>query len=758
MSLEFEVPLISFIFILILSVNYFVKKKVNLLENRPYKIILVCSLIETFLDTGLHLICSVNSFEKINSTYYQLFDWTNKVLSILFVIIFTSFFCYLLIISYEKVKKEIKKVTAFLGTIVGIFSISMLFTNINLVKVGAVTNVTGATVDLGYKMVAFLLVASLVVAIINFKKTDKRYLSVFFILSLIILLYVVSILFPGIIIYDLILALLCYIMYFTIENPDVKMIQALDIAKGHAEKANRAKSEFLSSMSHEIRTPLNAIVGFSDCILGETSLEAAKEDAKDIIIASKNLLEIVNGILDISKIEAEKVEIVECNYDVKNTIHTLAKLVAPRIGEKPIEFKIGFQEDLPKILYGDVGKVKQILTNILTNAVKYTDKGSIYLTVNCVNQENICTLIISVEDTGKGIKPEKIDKLFDKFERLDEDRNTTTEGTGLGLAITKRLVNMIGGKIIVQSKFGEGSKFTVYLKQYIKEMNDPDQKVVEVTEEPKTIVANFNGFKALVVDDNKINLKVASKILTGFNMKVDEVDSGFACLEKIEKGYPYDIILLDDMMPKMTGSETLVKLRQIPGFKIPVVALTANAIEGMREEYLEKGFDDYLAKPIDKNAMYQLLNKMLKKPEFEKTLDFGPLPKEIYEFSTLNVEEKQGKDFLIENGIEVEKGLSLLGDMEMYNDTAETFFQELLSKKEKLENFKNESDMKNYAILVHSLKSDSKYLGITTLADIAFLHETKSKEDDINFVQENYPKLEEEIMKIYEILKKYLGA
>ncbi|MBE6147520.1 MAG: response regulator [Firmicutes bacterium] len=747
-------PACSIFFSLLLCFAFFFKKRINLVENNVYAIMLISSVIDSVLVTILQGL----TFDGVTKGELLLIEILNKIDFSLLILFTGCLFYYVMLITLPSVKKHAKKILPISVIIYLIFTIIMFSLNLSVISSGDNFSVTGQSVTLTYLTCGIFILLPIIITLINIKKTDKRHLPIFVIMTTIIFLIFLYNINPYLIVISIALTFINYLMYFTIENPDVKMIQALDMAKSNAEKANRAKSEFLSSMSHEIRTPLNAIVGFSDCILGETTLDAAKEDAKDIIIASKNLLEIVNGILDISKIEAEKVEVVESDYDVKNTIHSLAKLVAPRIGEKPIEFKVGFQEDLPKILYGDVGKIKQIITNILTNAVKYTDRGSIYLTVNCVNQENICTLIISIEDTGKGIKPEKIDKLFDKFERLDEDRNTTTEGTGLGLAITKKLVNTLGGKIVVQSKFGEGSKFTVYLKQYIKEMNDPNKKTPEVVETPKTIVANFTGFKALVVDDNKINLKVASKILTGFNMKVDEVDSGFACLERIEKGYKYDVILLDDMMPKMTGSETLIKLRETPGFNIPVVALTANAIEGMREEYLEKGFDDYLAKPIDKNQMYQLLNKTLKKKEFEKTLDFGPLPKEIYEFSTIIEAEKKGKDYLIENGIEVEKGLSLLGDMEMYNDTAETYYQELLSKKEKLENFMNESDMKNYAILVHSLKSDSKYLGITNLADIAFEHEMKSKENDIKFVQDNFETLEKEILKTYEILKKYLGA
>ena len=426
-------------------------------------------------------------------------------------------------------------------------------------------------------------------------------------------------------------------MYFTIENPDVKMIEQLNTAKDAVEKANRAKSDFLSSMSHEIRTPLNAIVGFSECILNENDLESAKGDAKDIIMASQNLLEIVNGILDISKIEADKMEIVESEYSLKENLDSLVKLTIPRIGEKPIEFKTKFAPDIPSVLYGDSAKVKQIISNILTNAVKYTDRGIITFEVNCINKENSCSLVISVEDTGRGIKADKIDTIFNKFERLEEDRNTTLEGTGLGLAITKRLVEMMGGKIVVQSKYGAGSKFTVYLKQEIRNTLLKQEKSYTVT----VANADFSNKRVLVVDDNKINLKVASRILEPFKIQVEECMSGEECLAKIREGITFDLILMDDMMPRMTGTETFHELEKIEWFKTPVVVLTANAIEGMKEKYLKEGFKDYLAKPIDKLELERVLGQyLISNRESKEEELFEPLPEELFDINVpLNEDE-----------------------------------------------------------------------------------------------------------------------
>ena len=393
-------------------------------------------------------------------------------------------------------------------------------------------------------------------------------------------------------------------MYFTIENPDVKMINELELAKNVAEKANRAKSDFLSSMSHEIRTPLNAIVGLSECIKNSDDIEEIHEDANDVVMASRNLLEIVNGILDISKIEADKMEVIESNYNPVETFGEITSLIESKLDEKNLKLNCNFALDLPTTLYGDKGKLKQIISNILSNAIKYTEKGHIDFNVNCINEKTKCKLQIIISDTGRGIKPEQINKIFNKFERAEEDMNSTIEGTGLGLAITKSLVEMMGGKILVHSTYGEGSKFTVLLEQKYSK----DEETTKVVKDDKV---SYSDKKALIVDDNKLNIKVASKLLSGYELNIDSCDSGFNVIEKIENNEHYDIIFMDIMMPKMSGVETLKKLKEIDNFNTPVVALTADAMEGKSTKYIEVGFNDYLSKPINKDELKRVLDKCL---------------------------------------------------------------------------------------------------------------------------------------------------
>lgn len=597
----------NFIYIIMIMLIYFSKKRINNLDNKIYSTILILNSIGVVID--------IIQFAMIkNGADYNAVIFVNK-LFLLYVITWTAIYNYYVISIRRTAEKIIhNKVTKLLILTYLIFVIIVICLPVTYkLNADGTMYSTGPAVKFVFAAVSyyiFLMFVSMVINLIHNHKNSDKYKPVLSFLVMGSISGILQMINPVLLLTSPVETFVTILTYFFIENPDVKMLNEVKAAKDAADKANQAKSDFLSSMSHEIRTPLNAIVGFSECIKNADNLEEAKENASDIVTASESLLEIVNGILDISKIESGKLELVQTDYDIYKILDEVVKLIKARLGDKPLNFEVNIAPDIPHVLYGDHFNIKKILINFLTNAVKYTDEGYIKFDVRCVKvNDEVCRLIMSVKDSGRGIKKENIDKLFTKFQRLDEDKNTTIEGTGLGLAITKQLVEMMHGKIVVNSTYGEGSEFTAAIDQRI---SNAKLATEETVVEGELDLTNKN---ILVVDDNTLNLKVATKLLKPYKCNVEVCESGFACLDKIKEGKTYDIILLDDMMPKMKGSETLTRLKQIDGFNIPVIALTANAIQGMKEQYLLLGFDDYLAKPIEKKELYRVLNKYVLKAE-----------------------------------------------------------------------------------------------------------------------------------------------
>lgn len=594
----------SMVYILVIVLKFFLSKKINNYETKIYKYLLLTVFCQ-----------SVIGFSLFVSMYFN-YDYISIILNKLYLISMTFwivlFSIYLIRVSEKNntIFNNTKKILLLIE-LIAIIMILILPSELIRNDNDKIMYSIGPAVNTVY-IVSVIGIITFLIFIFKNKKNikDKRYIPVFMFIIIGTIAMIMQNINPDLFLITPLESFIVFLMYFTIENPDVKMLEQVSLAKEAAEKANHAKSDFLSNMSHEIRTPLNAIVGFSESLKEDNIPDSTKDKVNDIIMASNNLLEIVNGILDISKIEANKLEIINKEYDIHSMLDELVALTKARIGDKGLEFRVKLDQSIPSVLYGDNIRLKQIILNILTNAVKYTKEGFIEFTVSSVIKDNICRLIISVEDSGIGIKEESIPKLFSKFERLDVEKQMTIEGTGLGLAITKKLVDLMNGKIIVQSVYGQGSKFTISIDQRIIATEKPIAKQQAASESK---VVDANGARILIVDDNELNIKVASVLLKKYHFNIDSCTSGIECIAKIKNNEKYDIIFLDDMMPRLSGRDTLKRLKEMPDFNIPVIALTANAITGMKQEYLSCGFDDYLSKPIEKLELERVIKKYVNK-------------------------------------------------------------------------------------------------------------------------------------------------
>ena len=609
---------ISLFYISLIGVMFLVKKKLESAENHIFKNLLIVGFLSIILDIA-SIVCA---FKDPNTFVSMLFAKGYLLTIIAFCLLYSV---YAIIVTNGKVSNEVKleqykKHKSLFFIIFCLIALAIMIAPIyTYVEEPKVMYTYGPATIITYIIVGINIVLWIALLIVRFKKIAPR--KTFPIVQVMVLggiSALVQISHPEILLLTAAMIFSIVIMYFsvfTIENPDLEMIEEIKNARNVAVKASQAKTDFLSNMSHELRTPLNAILGFSQGLEEQDLPDEAKEDVEDIINASESLLDLVNEILDISKIESNKFEIINVDYDVRKAYKYLVTMTDGRIGDKEIEFIHKYDENIPPVLNGDCVRIKQVAINLLTNSVKYTKAGYVKLnmTYEPIDSES-GYLVITVSDSGIGIKEEDKEKLFSKFSRLDTQKNMNIEGTGLGLALTKKLVDLMEGEIKVESKYGVGSTFTVKLKQNISRV-----ALSDIDDEDDVATGEFTGHgqRILVVDDNKVNLKVVSRLLKKYDVNLDFATSGRECIEKVVNGNndDYDLIMLDDQMPGMTGKEVIKHLKNISDFHIPTIALTANAISGMKEKYLKIGFDGYLSKPIDRNLLEELLIKFFGKDD-----------------------------------------------------------------------------------------------------------------------------------------------
>ena len=551
----------------------------------------------------------------------------------------------------------------------------------------------------------------------------------------------------NVLIGGLIAIVIVFLYLFTIRK--TKQSMELRREKMIADTANRAKSDFLANMSHEIRTPINAVIGMNEMILRECKEEEIREYAYNAQSAGQNLLSIINDILDMSKIEAGKMEIVNGRYRLNAVLNDVVNMIQMKAEKKNIAFYAEVDETIPDRLFGDEVRIRQIILNILNNAVKYTSSGSVWMKVEkeVLSEEKI-VLKVSVKDTGIGIKEEDIGKLFRNFERLDQRKNRNIEGTGLGLAITGKMVELMEGRIEVESTYGEGSTFTVYLPQVVR---GPEQ-VGNFAEKHRAYVRSVKQYNEsftapeasiLVVDDVDMNIAVVKSLLKKTLLKVSSCTGGAECLRLVQKE-KFDVILLDHMMPEMDGIETLRRMRQLEGNlckDTPVIALTANAVVGAKEMYLAEGFHAYLSKPIAGERLEEVLRNHLPKEKIiteatvtaETVKESESVPDYAEEIAV--TEEPVTEQTLIDT----EVGLRYSANSEeIYHDFIKMFVESQIKRIPQLVGYYDREDWENYTILVHSIKSTSLNIGAVVLSEQAKALEMAGKENRIEYIREHH--------------------
>lgn len=590
-------PVTAFLLSFILLIIYFSKKRVHLMENNVY----ILMIFAILMDSALVSLLFYNYYTNYNPALVRLLNRLDYCFLFVWA---SSLMLYIFIITYKNKRNFAKryKMISIITLVMNVFMTYIIFNSkiVLVVKDSLHQTAQGPAVNISIIFCLFYVFVSLLIVLLNIKRLTVKHLPVFVIIFTAILIAIMFSLNPYLIIISIGLTIDNFIMYFTIENPDIKLINELELAKVSLEKANNVKSEFLKSMSHEIRTPMNQIIGCSGILETEEGLsEEGKETLSDLTGATNSLLDVCTGILNVSQIESGNVELTISEYNPQELLNEVIELNRKRIGNKDIKLKSNLKV-LPYKFYGDKDKVKQIVSNLLSNAIKYTEKGTVEIIANCTkdsDESNIGNFEIIVKDTGKGISKEDMSLIFDKFGRIEKD--SATLGLGLGLSITKSLVNIMGGTITADSELGKGSTFTCVLHE---RLEDPSKKKLEEA-------------KVLVAHNSKIILACLKKILEKYNITVAEVMTPEEVYKNIEKG-DFDLVITDEFVGKVTAKELCLKIRFDLNSEIKIIKIISSSNVIDEGDFKGTPYNGHINEDLNENEIINEIKRLLNEKMF----------------------------------------------------------------------------------------------------------------------------------------------
>lgn len=714
-----------FFVILLMSILYFSAKRKSTQIHKIFSVILLLSMVHLIFDAAT--VYTVNRLHEIPG-------WINEVAHRLFigtmVILFYLFYRYIVLLIEEEIERK-QGLSLFFRVILVIAIGGAVFLPIYYMEAEPVNYSYGPAAYMAYVSVGVNLVGVIALLITNWKKLHpKKILAIVAALIVEIVVSVYQAFHPQALLSGMGIMLIDLSFYLTMENPDIALVAQVQEEKKKAEAANEAKSVFLSNMSHEIRTPMNAVVGMTELML-RTEITT---EQKDYLINIKNsgnaLVSIINDILDISKIESGKMELSPEDYDMNSMLKDIRMLIENRIDTKPISLLYEIDPAIPKRMYGDGLRIRQILINLLNNAVKFTEEGHVKLKMDLVSMaEDDIKVKISVSDTGQGIRKEDLSKLFEAFEQVDKEKNRGKEGTGLGLAISSDLIRMMGGKLEVSSTYGEGSQFyfTIQQKPAICEVS-------EAKEESENREFTAPSAKVLVVDDSKINLKIAVGLLNPLQMEVDTAENGTQALEMVQEK-EYDIIFMDHMMPGMDGIETTKRMRQLPVKyveEVPIIAFTANAMKEAEQSFYAAGMNGFIPKPIEVDDLFRAVRQFL------------PVQKVVFserDRIPFIAPMDSGQKEMELPGIDVQEGVRHAGSTEFYMEVLSDFYLLIDTKSLKIERCIEDELWRDYTVEVHALKTNARLIGAKELSKEFARLEQFGNEEAVEAIRQETPKV-----------------